>query len=380
MAVMGMFDRSDLRTVGFLALLAALALCAPAGLRAQEAGNAAPAQSDATSESAPEAATDGEEGDKAPAEEDLDLRSILNLQPRGGRILPAPTDDPALPLLDESIDAAKRAFSAYQRGYYLTAMQLALPRAQIGDPAAQTLVAELFAGGFGVARSMDDAAFWYEQAAKNGNPSAQFKYAIMLLEGEHVPRDVDRSRELMKKAADAGNAFAQFNHAQGLLARHPGQPGIEMALPYFEKSAAQGVPDAEYALAQIYMNAMGIPDEKRAQARDWMRKAARGGYDTAQLDLAIWLIDGIGGDKDYKRGFRWMTIAAHRGNVAAQNRLAMLYVHAIGTRPDPVEAAKWYIISKRAGYDDPSLEDFYLGLTAETQKQAIERANAFSRR
>jgi uncharacterized protein len=358
-----------------LALLAAMLVFSAGPVSSQEtdAKSDQPAQTEGAGDPA---AQTGDAG----AEEYKTLSSDLELPSRGGRILPVPTNDPALPLLDESIDATKRAYSAYQRGFYLTAMDLALSRAQLGDAAAQTLVAELFSEGLGVARNMEDAAFWYKQAAGNGNASAQFKYAIMLLEGKFVDRDQKTSQELMKKAADAGNAFAQFNHAQSLVADHPGDAGISQALPYFEKSAAQGVADAEYALAQIYMNALGIPEEKRSEARDWMRRAAISGYDTAQLDLGIWMIDGVGGEKDYDRGFRWMQIAANRGNVVAQNRLAVLYVNAIGTRPDPVEAAKWYIISKRAGYNDPSLDDFYQGLTAEEQKEAIDRANKFARR
>lgn len=298
--------------------------------------------------------------------------------------LPAPTDPSAAPAATEAtagtVDATARAYGAYQRGYYLTAMDLALSRAQLGDPAAQTLVAELFAEGLGVAQDLETAAFWYKQGAEGGNVSAQFRYALMLLEGKHVPRDEAKSTELMQKAADAGNPFAQFNHAQRLVAAKPGPTGIQEALPYFEKSAEQGVPDAQYALAQILMNGDGIPDEKRAKAREWMEKAARGGYDTAQLDYAIWLVDGVGGAKDYEKGFRWMQVAASRGNVVAQNRLAVLYINAIGTRPDPVEAAKWYILSKRAGYDDRDLDDFYQGLTTEEQKAAIEAANRFRRR
>jgi TPR repeat protein len=74
-----------------------------------------------------------------------------------------------------------------------------------------------------------------------------------------------------------------------------------------------------------------------------------------------------------------MLIAAHRGNVAAQNKLAHLYINALGTRPNPIEAAKWYVLSRRAGMKDPGLEDFYLGINEETQKQAIEAANRFRR-
>lgn len=277
-------------------------------------------------------------------------------------------------------DATVRAFGAFQRGYYLTAMELALPRAQLGDPAAQTLLAELFAAGLGVARNMDDAAFWYKQAAEAGDASAQFKYGLMLLEGKYVEPDRAKAEELMKKAADAGNAFAQFNHAQMLVADKPGDAGVLEALPYFEKAAEQGVADAQYALAQIYNNTDGVPDEKRARAREFMEKAARAGYDTAQLDYAIWLIDGVGGPKDYEAGFRWMQVAATRGNVVAQNRMAILHINAIGTKGDPVEAAKWYILSRRAGFDDRALDDFYQGLTEEEQKQAIEAANQFGKR
>lgn len=277
-------------------------------------------------------------------------------------------------------DATVQAFGAFQRGFYLTAMELALPRAQLGDPAAQTLIAELFAAGLGVPRDMNDAAFWYAQAAESGDASAQFKYGVMLLEGKHVEPDRGKAEEYMKKAADAGNAFAQFNHAQILVAQKSGDAGILEALPYFEKASEQGVPDAQYALAQIYSNTGGVADDKRAQARELMEKAARGGFDTAQLDYAIWLIDGIGGPKDYENGFRWMQVAANRGNVVAQNRMAVLHINAIGTLGDPVEAGKWYILSRRAGFNDRSLDDFYQGLTEEQQKQAIEAANKFGKR
>lgn len=278
------------------------------------------------------------------------------------------------------ITATQKAYGAFQRGYYLTAMELALPVAQLGDPAAQTLIGELFANGLGIPRNMDDAAFWYGQAAENGDPAAQFKYGLMLLEGRHVSPDRDKAMALFAKAAEAGNAFAQFNHAQALVAAKPGPAGVLEALPWFERAAAQNVPDAQYALAQIYMNAEGVPDEKRSQARDLMEEAARAGFDTAQLDLAFWLIDGVGGPKDYEKAFQWMSIAANRGNVVAQNRLAILHINAIGTRGDPVEAGKWYIVSRRAGMEDRELEDFFQGLTDEEQKKAIEAANRFGRR
>ena len=197
------------------------------------------------------------------------------------------------------------------------------------------------------------------------------------MEGRYVKRDRKKADELMKKAADLGNASAQFNYGQTLVADMPGERGLKAAMPYYEKSAEQGIADAQYALSQIYLNVDGIEESKRARAREWLLRAARAGYDTAQLDIAIWLIEGIAGDRNLEEGFAWMKRAAESGNVVAQNRLSHLYVNAIGTRPNPVEAAKWYVLSRRAGLKDDALEDFYLGLNETQQKSALAAANKY---
>jgi len=311
---------------------------------------------------------------KPPVKEDKDGKvpsGGVNVLERMGAALPElPQEKPFSGKLDE-------AYGAFQRGYYLTAMDLALPRAQLGDAAAQTLVAEILSQGLGVARKPKEAAFWYGQAAKSGDPTAMFKYALMLMEGRDVPRDKKASEEMMNRAADLGNSSAQFNYGQLLVADMPGERGLKAALPYYEKSAEQGIADAQYALSQIYLNVDGIDENKRAKAREWLLRAAHAGYDTAQLDAAIWLIEGIGGGRNLEDGFGWMRRAAESGNTVAQNKLSHLYVNAIGTRPDPVEAAKWYVLSRRAGLKDLALEDFYLGLNDDQQKAALAAANKY---
>ncbi|MBW8284468.1 MAG: sel1 repeat family protein [Rhizobium sp.] len=297
----------------------------------------------------------------------------INIYARMGAPLP---DLPPEPEYKGPVD---EAYGAFQRGFFLTAVDKALPRAQLGDPAAQTLLAELMDRGLGIKKDLKGSAFWYGQAAAGGDPAAMFKYALLLMEGRTVARDKAKADEYMRKAADAGNGSAQFNWAQTLVADNPGQKGLSSALPYYEKAAEQGIADAQYAVAQIYESLKDLPEDKRKKARYWLDRAARAGFDTAQLDIGIWLVNGIAGDRNYEEGCRWLKISANRGNVVAQNRLSHLYINALGTRPDPVEAAKWYVLSRRAGLKDPVLEDFYLGLTDEEQKQAIDAANKFRR-
>lgn len=295
--------------------------------------------------------------------------------------LPQPATTAPLPSADainpERFGAkpADPAYGAFQRGLYKTAYNLALVRAQNGDPAAQTLVAEILSRGLGVPLNPAEAAKWYAQAAEQGIPESQFQYALMLLDGRYVKKDEKGAYALMQAAAEAGNRLAQFNFAQLLVQQDPGDAGIARAVPYYERAAATGLADAQYAMAQVYANGVGGKPHDDAQARRLLAQAARQNYDTAQIDLAAWMIEGRGGVRDLKSGFNWMKQAAEGGNVAAQNRLAKLYMGGIGTDPDLILAGAWYVVARRAGLIDPEMDDFLQGLTDDQTKQALQKAN-----
>ncbi|MBB4952550.1 TPR repeat protein [Agrobacterium vitis] len=339
------------------------------GLHAQEAKDRGP--DPAVSGPATQPTTGADAGRmQRPGSPDKPSAGIELMERMGIPLPPLPPEKPYTGKID-------LAYGAFQRGLFGTAFDYALPLAEKGDPASETLIAELMSRGLAVKKDMKGAAFWYAKAAKGGDPAAMFKYSLMLLEGIYAPKDNALADDYMRKAADAGNASAQFNWGQILVSQNPGVKGLHLALPYYEKSAEQGIADAQYAVAQIYRNLPDLPQDKHDKAREWLVRAARAGFDTAQLDMGIWLINGIMGPQNLDNGFNWLRIAANRGNVAAQNRLAHAYVSALGTRPDPVEAAKWFILSRRAGLNDANLEDFYLGLPAEQQKQAIDAANKY---
>ncbi len=271
--------------------------------------------------------------------------------------------------------APDAAYGAFQRGLYLTALNLALEEAKKGDAAAQSLAAEIYARGLGVAKNPQEAARLYGEAAKSGYAPAQFQYALLLMDGEHVEQDEYRGYDLMKQAADAGITLAQFNFAQLVTSREPGPTGNKRAADYYEMAAQSGLADAQYALGIVYANGSGGRPKDEAEARKWFARAAQQNFDTAQLELGLWLVAGKGGPKNEKAGFNWLKVAANGGNVVAQNRLAKLIRAGIGTEGDPIEAAAWYIVARRAGLTDPEMDIFLEGLTHEEQKAALERAN-----
>ena len=62
------------------------------------------------------------------------------------------------------------AFGAYQRGLYKTAYNLALPRAEAGDGAAQILLAEILARGLGIPVNMTEFGKMVRQGRRTGHP------------------------------------------------------------------------------------------------------------------------------------------------------------------------------------------------------------------
>lgn len=129
------------------------------------------------------------------------------------------------------------AYGAFQTGYYLTALQLALPRAQNDDAAAQTLIAELYANGLGVAQSYARASSWYALADKNGDLNATFQLALLYQNGLGVPKNRQKAAELTKKAADGGIMAAVYNLAQLHVEGRYVEPNLGLAAKLFKQAA-----------------------------------------------------------------------------------------------------------------------------------------------
>ena len=79
-------------------------------------------------------------------------------------------------------------------------------------------------------------------------------------------------------------------------------------------------------------------DRENEQAAYWYRRGAEQGYPSAQVQLAKFLLDGIGVPKDEKDALRWFSAAAAQHYPSAYYLLATLYATGRGAPRTPIEA------------------------------------------
>ncbi len=158
----------------------------------------------------------------------------------------------------------------------------------------------------------------------------------------------------------------------------------EKAFLWFEKAAAQGYPDAIYALSECYTRGMGTavyPEKGHAllleaaekgclfaeydvameyysgkqedagqvpvkqdfpKAVFWLKRAAAQGDALALYFLARCLEEGTGIEKNAEEAFPVYRLAAELGNPWAQCALGRCLEEGVGTPKDPEQALEWY--------------------------------------
>ena len=265
------------------------------------------------------------------------------------------------------------AYGAFQRGFFLTALGLALPRAEKNDAAAQTLIAEIYAKGLGIAENLPQAAGWYALASRNGDRLATFELAMLYQDGRGVPRNREKAAELFKQAADLGHAGAKYNlgllHVEGRYA----EPSLAKAAALIKEAADAGLPEAQYDYGIMLLEGAGVPPSVTGAAFEFGR-AAEAGLVQAQIEYATLLYLGRGVPQDREAAVRWYRQAAEAGSPVAQNRYAKLVAAGEGVTLDLEEAAMWRALARRQGLTDPQLDHLLVSIHRDELARAEERA------
>jgi TPR repeat protein len=163
-----------------------------------------------------------------------------------------------------------------------------------------------------------------QYAAEGGHPVAQWKLGRMYADGDGVAQDNLRAFEYFSRIANAhaednpsapqapivANAFVALGryYLDG-IPNSKIKPDAERAREMFSYAASYfGNADAQYDLARLYLNGIGMQRDPKYGAR-WLGLAAQKGQHQAQAMLGQMLFNGDQLPRQAARGLMWLTLA-----------------------------------------------------------------------
>jgi TPR repeat protein len=193
-------------------------------------------------------------------------------------------------------------------------------------PAAGMTASEAFRSG---AKALmqgetEKAVHSFQYAAENGHPLAQWKLGQMYAKGEGVPQDDLRAFEYFSRVANShaddrpdtpqaravANAFVALGYyfLEG-IPNSTVRPNPARAWEMFHYAASYFAdPDAQYGLARLYLDGIGVPRDPRRAIR-WLSLAAHKGQYQAQALLGAQLFKGEHVKRQASRGLMWLILA-----------------------------------------------------------------------
>lgn len=161
--------------------------------------------------------------------------------------------------------------------------------------------------------------------------------------------DLAASAEAFRQASDGGHVQAKYE--MGLLlkiGRKPIAQDLPQAQQLFLEAARQGNLMAQYEVAQMFAQGVGIAADC-TQASSWARKAAEAGSPEAAALLGELNMADCGGSRNPQAAAHWFRIAADKGIVNAKFSLGVLYMTGDGVAKDLTAARKWLSAAESEG-------------------------------
>lgn len=172
-----------------------------------------------------------------------------------------------------------------------------------------------------------------------GDAEAEVALGNLYESGQSVlPPDPARAAEWYRRAADKGHPGAQFNLANMYLDGLGVPKDAGEAVAWYRKAADQGDTLAQFSLGSIYDTGAGRVPRHNASAALWYRRAADRGLATAQYRLGMMHLHGRGVPRDSAQAVAWLRKAADQDETDAQIALGTLLSPE---RRDVVEAHMW---------------------------------------
>ena len=154
--------------------------------------------------------------------------------------------------------------------------------------------------------------------------------------------DMKTAEHHLMMASDTRDAQASFILGSILLNKKPRGTYAAQAVKYFKDSAQEGFVDAQYILALLYDQGLGVPEDKQ-QALQWGLLAAAQGHVPATYASAVWLERGYNKKPEPVIALSFYEQAAAKGHTNAMRSLIARYSEGSNDIPRNKERADFWI-------------------------------------
>lgn len=210
-----------------------------------------------------------------------------------------------------------------------------------GSTKHQESIADFYLDGFNGESYEQLAASWYLIAAKSGAPYAQYMLSILYQLGLGLPQDLGQSVVWYKKASESKNsAIAKIRVARRYLYPTSIIHDPKQAFVWMQSAALQGDYEAQYLLADMYLQGKGV-EKSEMEAINWYGKAAEQNSAYAQYSLGVMFYNGQGTEQNLLEAKKWLEFAAWQGHSEAQYLLSRMYQQGLGVEKSLPSAYAW---------------------------------------
>ena len=120
------------------------------------------------------------------------------------------------------------------------------------------------------------------------------------------------------------------------------------AMAIWRPLAEEGDLRAQYAIANLYREGLGVEQDLR-RAAYWMEQAAGEGFALAQFNLGNAYREGYGVRQDDSAAVNWWRLAAGQGNSDAMYNLGIHYYYGRGVSQNKKSAYDWFVKAAEGG-------------------------------
>lgn len=195
--------------------------------------------------------------------------------------------------------------------------------AQKNDSIVQRVLGYRYEMGIGVATAPQTAFMLYQKAAQQGNTTAMYNLAKLYTKGRGVQENLDKAIHWYKKIIEVEPD--NLNTLYSLGWAYMKKEDYTQAMRWYRVASDKGSIEAQSAIAWLYRQGLGVPQDKVKSVELYLR-AAEKGDSNAMINLAKAYLNGEGIDKNVEKAMGLYHKAADAGNATAQGYLGYLYV------------------------------------------------------